>query len=889
MDALTTEKVMRVFEACVLLEPQQRQDFIDSECSQDEEMRRYLEALLEDTQHVDRNTLLKDGGLRAFIDGLASDDFAPGSALGRYRILSEISRGGMGVVFLAERSDGQGTGRVAIKIIKRGMDTDAILESFDRERAILATLKSHPNIVHLEDADVTEEGSPYFVMEFIDGSPLDKFSANTPLGIDKKLELFLKVCGAVAFAHQRTIIHRDLKPGNVLVTPGGEPKLLDFGISKLVTPTEQGASVSLVNALRIMTLEYASPEQVKGEELDVRTDVYSLGVILYRLLTGVAPYDLASKPLSVKERIVCEVDPVAPSVALPLSGKASTKESRSLKGNLDTIVLKALRKDPDRRYSSVEQFSQDIRRHMENLPVVARPDTWRYRTGQFVRRHRAGVITGASFLVLVLCAIVLVAWQAHVAIVQRTRAEARFKDVERLADWMLFDFHDSIEKLPGSTEPRRQLIQHAMTYLDSLASESGGDPTLERNLAMSYSKLGDIIGDPRDINQGDIAAALASYKKSLEILDRIQARDPQDPLVLRNIAIAQERIGGVNEVTGNLTAALDYERKSAATFEKLSRVAPTLLNRRGVPVSHSELGQVLLMMGKPKDALLEFEQGFPLLQQLYNENPNNPQLKRDISVYYSKFGDAYEASGELSRSLESYQKGLTVREELHAAHSTNREASRDVGTSADRISTVLTELKRYPEAITYERQSLDIALEQSASDHADVQAVQDAADCYIGIAQLQFETAHYPEALASANQSLELRQRLVGGNPSNIVLKAAIADTYVLQSNTETKMHRGADALRLSRVGLEMAENAHKADTTDARFSEVLARAYFQAAIATESAQTGVSGRLEALRLYKLSHQAFVDLKQVGDLNEEDSQFLTASDGAVKRLERSTL
>lgn len=347
-----------------------------------------------------------------------------GKHIGPYKVERLLGQGGMGSVYAALRDDGNYSQRVAVKLIKRGMDSEEIVKRFRHERQILANL-DHPNIARLLDGGMTEEGLPYFVMEYIEGHPVDEYCNSHRLNITARLQLFRAVCAAVQYAHQRAIVHRDLKPGNILVTAEGAPKLLDFGIAKLLEPDSAFTAFSLTHAgAKIMTPEYASPEQVRGEAVTPASDVYTLGLLLYELLTGRRPYLLQTRTLKEIETAVCEQEPELPSAAIlrPVEQIASggmvvtltpqsvsaTREGtpetlrRRLRGDLDRITLKALRKEPARRYVSVEQFSEDIHRHLEGLPVRARRNSAWYRSEKFLQKHKNSLlVAGTTAMILI--------------------------------------------------------------------------------------------------------------------------------------------------------------------------------------------------------------------------------------------------------------------------------------------------------------------------------------------------------------------------------------------------------------------------------------------------------------------------------------------------------
>lgn len=394
-------RVRELVESVLELPPRERTAYLDEECAEERSLRAEVDTLVR--AHAEAGTSFDRPvfDLRPQLRAPETDDLLP-EAIGPYRVLKLLGHGGMGRVYLAEQKDGQRQ-RVAVKILRPGLDSRELVRRFHAERQILARLE-HPYIAKIFGGG-SSDGRPYIVMEPVDGLPIDRYCDERRLSVTARLDLMRKVCDAVHFAHRNLVIHRDLKPANILVTAAGAPKLLDFGIAKLLRPEVLAHTASPTTpGLNPMTPDYASPEQVQGEPVTTASDVYALGVLLYELLTGLSPYALLSREPAFVARAVCEHRPERPSLAVRRRraarrrGKDAQRLSRRLRGDLDTIVLMALRKEPRRRYASVEQLAADLDRHLTGRPVRARPDAIRYRLGSFLRRHRWGVSLAAAVL-----------------------------------------------------------------------------------------------------------------------------------------------------------------------------------------------------------------------------------------------------------------------------------------------------------------------------------------------------------------------------------------------------------------------------------------------------------------------------------------------------------
>jgi eukaryotic-like serine/threonine-protein kinase len=406
------QKVKEIFHTAVDLDTAERSRFLDASCNGDGEMRKEVDSLL--ASHFAAGDFIEGPAFVA--TEIFEDDFSMADQrFGNYTIIREIGAGGMGVVFLARRCDGEFDQLVAIKVVRQILAEKHLIERFKQERQILATL-SHPNIAKLLDGGVSDDGRPFLAMEYIDGETITQFADDQNLDVRSRLDIFLKVCSAVAYAHRNLIVHRDLKPNNILVAADNEPKLLDFGLAKLLDQDAARIGEQTQTAFHALTPAYASPEQLLGEQITTASDIYSLGMIMFELITGGRPFQTDGKSLDEIVRTVTLTEPQAPS--------RYASSGFKLDSDLDNIVLMALRREPERRYRSVEQFADDIKRHLDGRPVLARPNTWTYRTSKFIRRHRLGAAAAAIVLITLICGVTATVWQSRKTERQRVKAES---------------------------------------------------------------------------------------------------------------------------------------------------------------------------------------------------------------------------------------------------------------------------------------------------------------------------------------------------------------------------------------------------------------------------------------------------------------------------------
>jgi eukaryotic-like serine/threonine-protein kinase len=666
MNSERWQQVRSIFEGALALEEDERGSYLAKSCTADSELRREVESLLHHHQRAGSGFMETP----AFdLTTGAMPVSRTGRRIGVYQIVAEIGRGGMGEVYRASRADGLYEKQVALKLVRGGFDSDFVVARFRNERQILASL-DHPNIARLLDGGTTEDGVPYLVMELVEGETIDAYCRKRLLSISQRLRLFCEVCSAVHYAHQRLVIHRDLKPSNILVTHDGMPKLLDFGIAKILDPLA-GGETTLV---RPMTPEYASPEQVQGEPITTASDVYSLGILLYQLLTQTSPYADAARSPHELARAILEVNPTRPSSVVETDpevadGGSLSRLRRRLAGDLDTIVLKAIRKEPDRRYGSVQQLADDITRHLQQLPVAARPDSWAYRAGKFVRRHRLAVAAVGLVGVTLFGGVAATLREARIAHLERARAEKRFQDVRKLANSLIFDINDAVQYLPGSSSANKLIVEKSLEYLDSLAQESGGDISLQRELATAYGKVAQVQGYPFGQNLGDPNGALRSFRKSLAIREGVLRSDPNS--IPDQLAIAAlYRFIGLTEwvAAGNTEDATNNLARAIVIAEGVRRRAPDNL------VAVQELGADYLRAGDIQSGSgtgtqgtsnielgLEYhEKSLPLFKQVAEATPENPRKQYPLAAAELSLGENLIKLDKLAEALEHIQKGCLI-------------------------------------------------------------------------------------------------------------------------------------------------------------------------------------------------------------------------------------
>ena len=619
-----------------------------------------------------------------------SSEFSAGARVGPFELMRSIGRGGMGEVWLARQADGRVERDVALKLPTIYSQSEVWRERFRRERDILAKL-AHPNIARLFDAGVSEvnaadglHGQPYLAMEFVEGESLTAFVAARKSSIDERLSLFRQILSAVAHAHRHLVVHRDLKPANILIDKDGQVKLLDFGVAKLIDDgTAAGVAVDLTQlGGRVMTLRYAAPEQVSDGIISTATDTYALGVVLHELLTGLSPYRAAREGKAFTEASLLGEETAVPS-SLALTDDAATERrlasskllSRHIAGDLDAIILKAMRRNPADRYASVEQFDEDILRHLEKQPVRAREGTWRYLAGRFAARHKLPIAATAAILLTILAGLAMVEQQRRVAVAEKARAERHFNSVRKLANSFMFDVHGEIENLAGALKARQTLVATALQYLDSLADEARNDPALALEVAIAYRKLAEIKGDGRAAHLGEVSSARRNAERAAALLDTVEAREPDNILMLRERRVLALLIGRQKLESGDASGVRETERATAIA-EKIARLAGAAVeDRRNLGSTLAEYGGILAVVKDDHTAAAaQLVRAVEYLEALVGENTADLLSRASLAYAYERAAMGAEVSGEaaqLPRAIGLLEKSIATTETLVRDDSAN--------------------------------------------------------------------------------------------------------------------------------------------------------------------------------------------------------------------------
>ncbi|HMJ05922.1 MAG TPA: protein kinase [Chthoniobacterales bacterium] len=801
--------------------------------------------------------------------------------VGAYELMRELGRGGMGTVWLARRADAQFEKLVAIKLLKRGTDTDEVLRRFHAERQILARL-DHPHISRLLDAGTTEDGLPYFVMEYVDGVRLTDFVLAHNFSLGERIQLFLKICAAVQFAHQNLVVHRDLKPGNILVTPEGEPKLLDFGVAKLLRADDDGSwQVTLAGQERF-TPGYASPEQVRGEAITTVSDVYSLGAVLYQVLTDLPPHRFPSQNPTATQiaRAICEDEPLRPSLAA-----VRPEMRRALRGDLDTIILRALSKARERRYRGAGHLADDLRRYLEGRPVRARPDTFGYRATKFIRRNKL-MATAAALILATLCGgIVATTYEARVARAERRRAERRFSEVRKIANSLMFEFHNSIAELPGSLAARQLVTRRAVEYLDSLAQEAGDDLSLKSELALAYDKIGRLTFDLRE--------AIRTHEKAVALNEALVQAAPAQTAYRVQLSESYEGLSDVMKIAGHSQNAIEDARKALALMESAARTQPGQREMEtGLADRHIGLAVALADAGDFRGARQSAEAAVRIQEKIIAQEPANKEARRELASGYAIISDADADAGNLAQAIDHARKAATTAQEMFELDPTPSRNRRDMWAAHFRLGRHLAATGDNRAAMANYQHAVGFIEALAAADPNDTGHRRWLALTYSAMGDVSAALGQVTEAFAWQQKALAISGKLAREDPARVEAERDVA-----------RINYSTGALWLARGELERAascfdraisisEKSLRNDLDNARVRSALAEAEagradcFRALVNTANPPNTRARNLDRARArYQRSLELWREVKARGMLTTAAGQKAKAVADALAECE----
>jgi len=848
-----------------------------------------------------------------FLDDDEANSPLIGQQIGVYKIVRELGQGGMGAVYLAERADGKFEQKSALKLLKREMNTSALRRRFQHEREILASLE-HPNIARLLDAGTTDDKIPFLAMEYVEGLPIDVYCNKQKLDLNGRLDLFRKVCAAVDFAHRNLIVHRDLKPSNILVNNDGVPKLLDFGISKILSAEFEQVNSATITKLGVMTPSYASPEQLQSKSVTTATDIYSLGVILYELLSGHRPFEKKEDNLKEIYKAVLENEPPPPSVVISEFGfRMSDSESetvplpkytkkikfqtnqqsqilnpKSLSGDLDNIVLKALRKEPERRYSSAENLAEDIHRHQRGLPVRARPNTLSYRAEKFFKRNKAAVFAVLLIFLAIVGGLIATLWQARVAQTERAKAEKRFNDVRALANSFLFELSPKIENLPGSMPARELLVTRALEYLDNLAREADDDAELLRELANAYEKVGDVQGNPYNPIIGDTKGALESYEKSLEIRQRLAGKSPNNEKLNDDFANIYKRMGDIHSNGGDYARAgefydraLELREKAVAenpqNFDAWTRLGELFRSRGLIPFYD----------GDNKKAIEYYNRAREINEKLHSEQPENVKIAEQYYYIFVAIGEAQGWDNDFKGASVNLQKGLDLLEKLAKKHPNDLSVQRSLMLAVKKRAENHQDLEEFEKGLELLNRAVEISEKTLRAEPQSFQARRDVAFNNKALAQVLNDAGKSGKSLEKLSVTLKMFEEMKLADPKNTEYPYDVANTRYSIGKTYLTMKDYENALetfQTARAEFQAVLDKIPENIYAQRMSSYNLKGIGQSFAALAEKQKNQQFYVQSLENFTVSLERFNKLKNEGNLGEIDKKTITELEKEIETV-----
>jgi eukaryotic-like serine/threonine-protein kinase len=796
----------RLFQQAVdVPEGEEREEFLRVSGGMDAEIAKDVQRLLE------RDRLVREGAVT----------FAPAlPRFGPYHAREAIGRGGMGTVYRATREDGEVSLEVAVKSISSPIWSSILDERFRRERQILAQLR-HPNIAAFLDGGLGEDGLPYLVMELVSGQPIDRFCDAKRLSLRARLELFLKVCAAVDFAHRQLIVHRDIKPSNILVNNEGEPKLLDFGLARsteLAGPQQDHPTL-------YFTPLYASPELLRGKPATVTDDVYSLGILLYRLLIDKRPFDSAgTTPAEIVDSVLHSEPRKASAVARGMDaaqlnstaearGESPAELRRALEGDLDAIALKSVAATVQDRYATVAGLADDVARYLAGRPVRAAAGGRVYRLRKFAARHKAPVAAVALIVLILAAGVVATLVEAAEARHQRAAAERRFQEARELTRYMMFELQNSIQKLPGSTPIKADMVKHSLDYLDRLAAEKSNDDTLRMDTAEGYSELADVLGHPLRPNLGQAAEARETYQKAIALLEPLVAKNPQNERARRDLAHAQLMLGMSLVYYRKWDEGSKLVRAAEATLVQMANASPRDLAANQQASMAAESLAVAISQrdgyttGGSTDAIAAAKQAIGFAQAALQLKAGDAESMLDLSTAYTRLAVLTQTQ-DRPAAAKNFQQSLAALDGLpEDERATAYIRSRRSGTLMS-MGWNLGSMGDFDHGIAALHEARDLVEKLANEDPQNRAYTRSRASTYRNLAVIEDYAGRDEAALADYKTAASIFKQILAADVNTPFARTALADLQANASLIALKSGRKAEAQELAHQGVPVLKQS---------------------------------------------------------------------------------
>ncbi len=815
-------QVEKFFHQALALPPDQRVEHLRSWCGADSAMLAQVLALLDSDSSVNE---LIDAGLpgnpEAFLTRDSGLDPSIGRVLGAFRLESLLGRGGMGVVYRGVRLTQDLSQKVAVKLMARHLQSTPAQSHFLLERDTLAQLE-HTNIARLLDGGVTTEGLPYVVMEYVEGKRLDEVCDNPAVRLEQKLRLMLQLCEAVSYIHRNLVLHRDLKPGNVMVTDdGGVVKLLDFGTIKMLGADSATNSTMTQAGMRAVTVRYASPEHIRGEAVSTESDVYSMGMILYRLVAGQLPErmenlsigqyleHLKTGQMAAPSKSIREMSSAGArgsqggSVTLP--NRSAAGGSYSLVNDVDAIVLKAIRYEPKERYSSVEAFAADLHNALETRPVSARTPTLRYRAGRFYRRNKMSMLGTIAALLILVAGLAAMTRQAKIARAEQHRAEAGVEDERKLVHLLLFDYFEKLKQIPGSTSAQRKAVSQALAYLDRL-TPAAKNSDLQLDKLHAYTEMGSLLGNPYEENLGDVPNAIRTLEKAVPLAQRLVAKDPTNIAYLQSAAAAEMALGRVYFGSGDPRQALRYLEPAAETSARIAAtpgVDSAVLAEAASVVD--SLGDVYgqddaVSLDDSAKATRAYEQAQAIDRKGAELDPGCARCRRGVALEYWKLGSLAQ---DQDRAADLYNSGLTTLATFPAAEQTTSRVLRIDTVIRQRLGTIYLQTGRTTDGLRLLQKVRQRFRSAIAADPLDARARFDLAALDSSLADGFDDLGRYDDESDADREFLENMTVLSQLDPRNIGWQFHRAEALLRYGQLQSLHGQRIEGERKNKMGLD--------------------------------------------------------------------------------------